>query len=272
MTPSRPILDADYSSVEARIVCWLSGQEDALQEYMDGVDRYKGMASFIYGVPESQVNSYPQRFVGKQAILGCGFGMGPDKFRATCWKMGRYVLPLGLEFKAIQTFRARHQKITEHWKATERAAKKAILDKNQIITLRNIAYVHTDIKGMPFLLVKLPSGRKLAYPRPRISNNRIIFFGQKGVTKQWGDVETYGGKILENITQAVSSDITCIGSQNAENAGFEIFALIHDQALSYAVPGKTPEEFNQCLVTLPNWADGLPVEAKGDYAPFYRKD
>ncbi len=70
---SRPLFDADYSAIEARIVCWLAGQEDALNEYRQGIDRYKRMASFIYGIPEEEVNKHPQRFIGKQAILLCGF-------------------------------------------------------------------------------------------------------------------------------------------------------------------------------------------------------
>ncbi len=73
------------------------------------------MASLIYGVPQEEVNKFPQRFVGKQATLGCGFSMGPAKFRATCKKMGGYDLPIGLEEKAVAAFRAKHAKVKQYW-------------------------------------------------------------------------------------------------------------------------------------------------------------
>lgn len=274
---SRLIHDADFASIECRIVNWLAGQEDALEEYRQGVDRYKLMASVIYGVPVAEVNKHPQRFVGKHAVLGCGFSMAPPKFRATCKKFG-YDLPIGLEDLAVGAFRTKHRKVVSYWYDIEAAAQKAIVRKGEIIKHRNVAFLHEDIGGMPFLLIRLPSGRKLAYPRPRLIPSRrfegkktIVFYGHIKNT-QWGDVETYGGKLVENITQAVAADIMCNGAQNAENNGYEIFALIHDQALGYHREGQTSERFVQLLTALPAWAEGLPIEAEGGLVPFYKKD
>lgn len=287
---SRPLFDADYSAVEARIVCWLAQQEDALEEYRaqdaattkeekERLDRYRIMAADIYGVRVEDVNKHPQRFVGKQAILGCGFQAAAPKFRAMCWKMGRYVLPVGLEDLVVAKFRQKHGKIKAYWYEVEKCAQRAIASKGQIIKLRNVAFLHEDINGLPFLLIRLPSGRKLAYPRPRLVPSpkfegklAIKFFGKIGVTQNWGDVDTYGGKLVENITQAVAADIMCTGAQNAENDGFAIMALIHDQALSYTAPGQTSERFVECLTTMPGWADGLPLEAEGGEVQFYKKD
>lgn len=264
-------LDADYSAIEARIVCWLAGQEDALEEYRQGIDRYKVMASFIYGIGQDQVNKFPQRYIGKQTILGCGFGMGPVKFRADCMKKGRYDLPLGLEYTAVQGWREKHRKVVAYWYDVEKCAKRAITSPGELIRWRNVAFCVRTVGGMPFLLIRLPSGRKLAYPRPRISDNRITFFGKIGTTNNYGDVETYGGKLVENITQAVAADIMANGAHNAENAGYEIATLIHDQALAYVATGQTAEEFVSLLTDLPAWADGLPITAEGDLVPFYRK-
>lgn len=267
---TRMLIDADYAAIEARVVCWLAGQEDALQEYRDGADRYKVMASVIYGVPVSEVNKFPQRFVGKQAVLGCGYGMGAAKFRDTCAGYG-YELPPGLEFTAVEAFRTKHANLKQYWYDVENCAKKAILRKEEIIKLRNIAFLHRDIEGMPFLLIRLPSGRKLAYPKPAIEGGRVTFHGQ--ITQaMWGRVETYGGKLVENITQAVAADIMMQGVVNAEAAGYEVATLIHDQALAYHKDGQTAEEFVRLLTDLPEWAAGLPVEAEGGLVPFYKKD
>lgn len=278
-TMSKPLLDADYAAIEARIVCWLAGQEDALDEYRNGVDRYKSMASTIYNVPVDEVNKHPQRFVGKSAILGCGFQMSAAKFRMACLKVGKYDLPVGLEVTAVAAFRAKHKKIVQYWYDVERCAQRAISNKGNVVTLRNVAFLHEDVGGIPFLLIRLPSGRKLAYPRPRLVHSTkfegklaIKFFGKIGMTVHWGDVDTYGGKLVENITQAVAADIMCEGAYNAEQEGYEVMALIHDQALAYTHEGQSSDQFVKLLTKMPAWADGLPLEAEGGTVPFYKKD
>jgi len=274
---SRHLLDADYSAIEARIVCWLADQEDALQEYRDGVDRYKRMAAFIYGINEDEVNKFPQRFLGKTAILLSGFGGGGSTFRASCTKMG-YDLPEGLEFTAVEAYRMRHKKVKQTWFDADKAAKNAIIKKGEIFTAAKCKFLCKDIEGMPFLLIRLPSGRKLAYPRPRVVPSRkfegateVVYFGHILGTK-WGDVSTYGGKIIQNITEGVQSDIMAHGSHNADRAGYEIATLIHDQALAFHKEGQTVKEFVRLLTDLPSWAVGLPIEAEGSLVPFYRKD
>lgn len=268
---SRPFNDADYAAVESRIVCWLAGQEDALEEYRQGVDRYRTMASAIYRISPDKVNKHPQRFIGKSAVLGCGFGMGAPKFRATVEKY-KVVMPVGLEHTAVQAFRAKHKKVVSLWYDLERAAKNAVLKKGEVFKVgKHLQFMCKDIEGMTFLLMKLPSGRKLSYPKPRISGDRLTFFGNvKGTT--WGDVSTWGGSLVENATQAVAADIMAHGSHNAERAGYEIATLIHDQALAYHKDGQTSERFVELLTDLPSWADGLPIEAEGSLVPFYRKD
>jgi DNA polymerase len=265
-------LDADYSAIEARITCWLAGQEDALQEYRDGVDRYVSMASQIYGIPRERVNKHPQRFVGKSAILGCGFGMGAPKFRVTVKKQGRYELPDGLEFTAVQGWRAKHKKVVAFWYDMERAAKNAILRKGQRFAVgRFIQFLVKDVEGMPFLLMRLPSGRKLSYPKPRLCGDRIAFFGNT-IGTNWGDISTWGGSLVENAVQAVAADIMAHGSHNAERAGYEVATLIHDQCLTFHKEGQTPERLIELLTDLPSWGAGLPIAAEGGIVPFYRKD
>lgn len=279
-TKSRPLLDADYSAIEARIVNWLAGQEDALEEYRQGVDRYKRMASAIYGIREADVQKMPHRFIGKQCILGCGYGMGPAKFRGTCENFGYKDLPAGMEEKAVAAFRAKHPKVKSYWYLVENAAKRAIAERGTIVTVRNVKFLCKEREGLLFLHIQLPSGRQLSYPKPRVRPGRkfentteIVYFGHILGTK-WGDVSTYGGKLVENITQAVAADVMAQGTLNCERAGYETATLIHDQNLSYYHPekGQTVEEFVRLLTTLPKWAEGLPLEAEGSLVPFYKKD
>lgn len=267
----RPWNDVDYSAVEARIVCWLADQEDALEEYRQGIDRYKRMASFIYGVPEASVNKFPQRFVGKTAILLLGFQGGSPKFREACMKTGGYDLPTGMEFKAVDAFRLKHHKVVKAWYAAEDAARNAIVKKGTMFHAAKCDFLVKDVEGMPFLLIRLPSGRKLAYPKPRVENRRIVFFGNiKGTT--WGTVDTYGGKIIQNITEGVQTDLMINGLHNAEAKGYETATVIHDQALAFYREGQTVEEFVECLTRLPAWAKGFPLAAEGSLTPFYVKE
>lgn len=275
----KPLFDADYSAIEARIVCWLAGQEDALQEYRDGIDRYRVMASMIYSIPAEQVNKFPQRFIGKQAILGSGFQGGGSSLRRMCEKFGYKTMPAGLEDKAVEAYRQKHPKVKSYWYDVEKCAQRAIMRKGEIVKLRNIAFLHEETNGLPFLFIRLPSGRKLAYPRPRLvphpryeGKMQITFFGRSGVTTSWNSSDTYGGKLVENIAQAVAADIMCTGAQNAENAGYGVMALIHDQALSYTAPGQTAGRFVELLTNMPAWADGLPIAAEGSEVEFYKKD
>lgn len=271
--------DADYSAIQARIVNWLAGQEDALEEYRQGIDRYKAMASTIFNVPYERVNKHPQRFIGKQAILLCGFQGGPPKFRSTCEKFGYKEMPIGLEETAVKAFRSKHKKVVQYWYDLEKFAMRAIQNPGEMtIMLRGVSFVCRDIEGMRFLLVRLPSGRHIAYPRPRIVPSKkfegkmaIVFYGHlKGVL--WGDVDTYGGKLAENITMGVEADIMFHGIHNTEVAGYETVTCVHDQALAYVQPEQTAEEFVSLLTNLPEWADGLPIEAEGGIVPYYKKD
>ena len=272
------LLDADYSSIEARIVCWLAGQEDALDEYRQGIDRYRRMASVIYGVPESEVNKHPQRFVGKQATLVCGYGMGPPKFRLTCKKMGGYDLPEGIEDKAVRAFRKVHAKVVKLWRDLEDAALKAVAKKGEVFRVgKHLSFQCITTGGITFLFMRLPSGRKLAYPHPKIvpgkfeGTTAVSYYTNIKGTK-WGHISTWGGTWCEQACQAVAADIMANGASNAEREGYQIATLIHDQALAFHQSGQTVERFVELLTDLPSWAAGLPIAAEGSLVPFYKKD
>lgn len=284
------IFDADYSAIEARIVAWLAGQEDVLAQYRlydaaetpeekESLCLYRSMGSLIYGIPPQELSKFPQRFVGKEARLGCGFGLGAAKFRANVKKKSGYDLPEGLEFKAVKTWRKQNKKIVKFWDTLDDVAKDAVIHKGKICEAgKFIAFKCITTGKIEFLLMRLPSGRKLAYPWPKIVAGKFegttaVSFYENLKGAKWGwNSGVWGGVWAENATQAVAADIMCHGAQNAEDFGYEIMALIHDQALAYWKEGQTANEFVGLLTDLPEWAEGLPVAAEGALVPFYKKD
>lgn len=276
-------LDADYSAIEARIVLWLAGQEDGLQLFRDKKDPYIAMASKIFGVPVDDINK-DQRFVGKQSVLGAGYGMGPDKFRATALQFGRD-LSQEISEKAIKTFREVNFKIPAMWRAFDQAAKEAIANPGKVVKANDkVKFAVTNKPGFPALVMQLPSGHNLIYPHPKVApavkkyrgeeytTDEISFIGKR--LSKWQRIGTYGGSLVENATQAVAGDLMTHGALKADSLGYKIFMLVHDQALAEFDPttGQTIEGFCDALCTLPAWAEGLPLEAEGGLVPFYKKD
>lgn len=270
------MLDADYASIEARIVCWLAGQEDALVRFRANVDSYVHMAQKIFPDVKKIDKDGIERFVGKQSVLGCGFGMGAPKFQATCEKYGQ-TLDMEICEAAIDAYRKTYNLVAKLWKECERAARNAILHPGRIFKAGpKLSFSVTSTAGKTFLVMKLPSGRSLVYPEPKIEaggkfGDQITFFGQIPMKSIWGRVSTYGGKLVENATQATAFDLMSNGAVRADREGFELVALIHDEALALETPGKTLEGFTAALTTLPKWAEGLPLVAEGSVVPYYKK-
>ncbi len=274
-------LDADYSAIEARIVLWLAGQEDGLELFRQGEDVYIAMASQIFGVPVEDITK-DQRFVGKQAVLGCGYGMGPDKFRATAAMFGRD-LSQTLSEKAVKTFRQVNFKIPALWRAFDNAAKEAIQNPGKVVQANpKVKFAFTNKPGFPALVMQLPSGHNLIYPHPQVKPTKKVYRGEEYTTDEvsffgkrlskWQRIGTYGGSLVENAVQAIAGDLMTHGALEADRQGFRIFMLVHDQALAEWEPGQDIDDFCKALCTLPDWAEGLPLEAEGGLVPFYKKD
>ena len=263
----------DYAAIEARIVCWLAGQEDALKAYRANEDQYKIMAGNIFGIRPESV-SKEQRFLGKQSVLGCGYGMGASKFQATCASYGQEI-SLELAEMAVQTYRRVFSKVKSLWYALEDAAKNAILSPGQKFTPKGcdkLTCYTASSQGVRWLLIRLPSGRPLAYPQPQVEDDRITYWGQISGRSTWGRVDTYGGKLVENCTQGVAADIMTMGALNATKAGHKIVMMVHDEAVRLTRDSNlSMEHFIECLTTMPAWAEGLPLAAEGSRMEFYTK-
>jgi len=265
------MLDGDYNAIEARIICWLAGEKEMLAMWATGRDLYRFMASSVYGISEAAVDS-EGRDHGKRIILGCGYGMGPAKFKATCEVFG-VECSEELAESSVKAYRQTHPNVVKYWYFLDRSARSAIAEPGT----QHGPFIVRSIAGIPYLLGRLPSGRSIAYPHPKIEiqpgddRDQITYWGQLPVGVAWGRVKIYGGKFAENFSQGVAADIMSNGARVAEKRGMMPFTLIHDQGLALRDKQQSPEEFSAALASLPDWARGLPLKVESKVAPYYRK-
>ena len=265
------MLDGDYNAIEARIICWLAGEKEMLAMWATGRDLYRFMASSVYGIPEAAVDG-DGRDHGKRIILGCGYGMGPAKFKATCEAYG-VECSEELAESSVKAYRQTHPNVVKYWYFLDRSARSAIAEPGT----QHGPFIVRSIAGIPYLLGRLPSGRSIAYPYPKIEiqpgddRDQITYWGQLPVGVTWGRVKIYGGKFAENFSQGVAADIMSNGARVAEKRGMMPFTLIHDQGLALRTQRQSPDEFSAALASLPDWARGLPLKVESKVAPYYRK-
>ena len=259
---------ADFSAIEARVIAWLAGEEWRMKAFANGEDIYCASASKMFGVPVVKHGENGQlRQKGKVAELACGYGGSVGAMKA----MGADSLGLSdAELKQIVTdWREASPHITELWWAVDRAVKKAIKEKTATETHRlKFSY------EAGFLFIQLPSGRRLAYAKPRIGENR---FGGESVTymgintqKKWDRLETFGGKLTENICQSIARDLLMYSMQTLSQCF--IVAHVHDEMIIEASKNMSLEEVCQQMARTPKWAEGLILRADGYECEFYKKD
>lgn len=281
------ILDADYSNIEGRVGAWICGQDSMLQEFRDGVDGYKTMASSIFGTPYEKV-SKAERFVGKIAVLSCCYQTGGKTFWNTCATWGNPI-EKKIAAKAVKTFRQVNNKFPETWNSFQDAALASIRNKEKWFDVNeHISFKTTSQTPVDMLIMKLPSGRCLFYPEPKVKRvekryedlesgemksfetDEISYYGQIRGKVAWGRIPTYGGDLFQSATQATARDLMVYGCLEAEKRGFEIFSLIHDQALAHE---GDPDDFIDALCTKPDWIDeDFPLVAEGGLVKRYSKD
>ena len=267
-SPGRIFFVADFSAIEARVIAWLAGEQWRQQVFAEGKDIYCASASQMFGVPVEKhgVNGH-LRQKGKIAELALGYGGSVGALKA----MG--AIEMGLkedELKPlVDAWRTANPMIVKLWWEVDRAVTRAVSDKTATET-HGIRF--TCQSGM--LFITLPSGRRLAYVRPRIGENQ---FGGSAITymgtnaaKQWARLESYGPKFVENIVQAISRDILCYAMQALRDCA--IVAHVHDEVILEADPGMSLEAVCERMGRTPPWAQGLLLRADGYSTPFYKKD
>lgn len=262
---------ADFSAIEARGLSWLAGEEWRMEVFRTHGKIYEATAANMFHIPmESITKTSPERQKGKQAELGCGYGGSVGALIS----MG--ALENGLKESELQdiidAWRQANPKIVQLWYDIDRAAHKAIRT-GQPQTVGKICIAYQG--GM--MLIRLPSGRRLVYIRPRLEPNRFghmsITYEGIGIGNKWERLETYGAKLVENITQGMCRDILVEAMRRVEQAGFDIVAHVHDEMIVEIPNGvSSVEEICGIMSIPPEWCADLPLRADGYECRFYRKD
>lgn len=267
----RRLIVADYSAIEARVLPWLAGQSDVLDVFRGHGKIYEYTASQIYRKPIEAVTK-EERFVGKVATLALGYQGGAKAFRAMAEGYG-VDIPDELAETVKHDWRHANRNVVAYWYAVERAAVDAVNNPGEVFRCRSIAFKRSG----DFLMLRLPSQRLLRYYRPELREGKfgreqVCFEGRDSVTGKWRRQFTYGGKLVENITQATARDIMVGGMFAVARAGYDIVLTVHDELIAEADEGfGTAEEVERLMCDAPDWARGLPLRAEGFEAKRYRK-
>jgi len=278
-SPGYDMFVADYSAIEARIIVWLAKDETALDIFRDNGDIYMDMASTIFNVPVVDLDRDKHRPIGKDAILGLGYGMGWTRFQRESFEKGGRKLSSDFCEGVIDKYRKKYSSIVKLWNATEKAAIYAVehnrgKDHPCIVGYLKF-YMHNG-----FLCVELPSGRCIHYHKPAVIKSewygkvkkKLTYYGPHPKTKQHTKRETYGGHLVENICQAVARDVMAYAALEAEAEGYITLTTIHDELVSEKEEGTGDiREYEKILCRLPAWAEGCPIDAEGWVGKRYRK-
>lgn len=273
-SPGKKLYVADYAAIEARMLLWLAEDEDALAVFRRGEDIYCDMASSIYHRPITKKDE-KERGMGKVAILGLGYQMGWTKFIDTCATYG-ITIDEGFSRQVVDAYREKYRRVKELWREQEDRAIQAVRNPGYEIPTGRVAW---EMDGR-FLYCTLPSGRRLAYPEAEVRRvqsswgwrDQLTFMGVNPLNHQWDRQHTYGGMLVENITQAASRDLIAEAVLRCEVSGkYTPILTIHDELIAEGDPGHPLKEFEELVATLPSWASGCPVKAEGFVAERYRK-
>jgi DNA polymerase I-like protein with 3'-5' exonuclease and polymerase domains len=255
--PEHTLIDADSSQIEARVLAWLAGQDDLTDAFKKGEDVYKKMASAIYGVAEQDVTK-EQRFVGKTTILGAGYGMGALKFQNQLQTFG-FEMDINEARRVIRIYRDTNYKINELWKSAQQfliSGDASPFGKHGVL----------NFKGLDIIL---PSGLSIRYDDLKHEQ------GEKGLEffykTRRGYTRIYGGKIIENVCQAIARCI--IGEQMLRIAKrYKVVLTVHD-SIATCVKDEEVEEaqayIEECMRWTPEWAEGLPVDCESGKGKSY---
>lgn len=274
--PGKRFIVADFSAIEARVIAWLAGEEWEMKAFAEGKDIYCATASAMFGVPvvKHKVNAH-LRQKGKVAVLACGYGGGIGALKA----MGAD--KMGLSDDELQTVVRKWREASPHivklWADVENAAMNAVSGIPTTIKQHGLHF-HVEDDA---LYIELPSGRHLVYLHPHLGQNRfgsdaILYTGlggSKTTAGRWGTLETYGGKLSENLVQAIARDCLCAAMKRLTDAGYKICAHIHDEVILEMPEGKgNLDDAVRIMCQNEAWNEGLVMNADGFEAEYYQKD
>lgn len=261
------LLVSDFSAIEARVLAWLADEQGPLDVFREGGDIYCHAATGIYNRTITPKDK-DERQIGKVAVLALGYQGGVGAFQ-TMAKAYRVEVPDEQADEIKVKWRKAHPKIVKFWYALEQAAQNAVRHKGHAFEAGPITF---RVVGN-FLFAKLPSGRRLAYYQPRNGHDGLEFWGTDSkLGGRWAKLTTYGGKLCENVTQAVARDLLAEAMLRLENHGYNVVASIHDEIICELPHGVgSLENMEELMCELPEWATGLPMSAEGFECERYRK-
>lgn len=280
--PGKQLIDADFSAIEARVIAWLAGESWVLDVFRTHGKIYEATASTLYGVPIDVIKKgrpeYALRQKGKAATLALGYGGGAAAL-ITAGGLAKDTPEEELN-DIKDRWRSANPAIVQFWYTCEAAAMAAVTQGRTTVIDHGISFAFEADRetGLSFMTVQLPAGRKLFYAQPHVTTNRfgrpsIAYMGLNQETKKWQALETYGGKLAENITQACARDCLAEAVDRLEAAGFPVVFHVHDEVVVEKDPD--PDDLDQVrrlMATPPSWAPDLPLNAEGWTNPFFKKD
>lgn len=265
---------ADFSAIEARIIAWLAGERWRIEVFATHGKIYEASASQMFKVPIEQVTKgSPLRQKGKVSELALGYQGGPNALI----KMGALKMGIAEDElpKLVAMWRNANKAIVRLWNQVEDAALHAL--REGPVTIQHNIRFHYEA-GKRILFITLPSGRQLSYLRPTLRANKfggesIVYEGLNQTTKQWGRMDTYGGKLVENIVQAIARDCLADAMLRVDAAGYNICLHVHDEIVAEERNGKgSLTEVNKIMGEPIPWAKGLQLTADSYESNYYRKD
>lgn len=279
-SPGKVLSVADFSAIEARVISWLANEQWRMEVFKGDGKIYEATGSKMFGVPISAItkgsalrdkSKISELALGYEGSVGALKRMGGEKMGLSDAEMS------GL----VQRWRAANPSIVALWGVLDKAAKEAVRYQRHVVcTCRNLVF---DCDGS-FLTIQLPSGRKLYYYHPHFRDKQInssapmrslCYEGVSQETKQWCSIDTYGGKLTENIVQAIARDLLAHSMMELDKRGYHPICHIHDEVIVEVPMESAKEDYEKMAAIMgeaPSWASDLPLRADGYITPFYLKD
>lgn len=272
----RRFIVSDFSAIEARVIAWLADEHWVLDVFRGHGKIYEATAAQMFGVPLETIvkghKNYELRARGKVAVLACGYQGGENALAAMDSK--KEIDPSEYP-RLVRQWRDANPNIRKLWYETEAAAVEAVRTKSTVKLKHGVQYRYAS--GM--LFADLPSGRSLAYVNPRLKpdpnfdKDGLVFDGMDQVKKKWMSHRTYGGRLVENLVQAIARDCLAESLMRLDREGIETVMHIHDEVVAdEPIGGRTVDEVTEIMGRPIDWAPRLPLDAAGFECEFYQKD
>lgn len=295
-TPGTELFVADFSAIEARVVMWVAGQENALEAFhkydrKEGPDIYCVMAESIYGRPIDAKVDKAERQLGKIGVLGCGYQMGAARLQEQAANDYKTIISFEMAEKIVNTYRETYSEVKDLWRYLEDAAVTCVKHKKRT-RYKKIGFEYITDNAGEWLTMILPNGRRLWYYKPELYEAVIPYKDKKtGEMKKWVKdsltyegrdnkmggvwtrISTYGGMLTENAVQAIARDLMVEAMGRSERAGYKIVMTIHDEVVAERPIGEGDIKEFEHIIAGPNpkWAEGCPVAAEGWHGTRYKK-